>query len=176
MDRKQLIVIAALIVAVLFFSGRFVKKRKDMKSEYQSNVRILSNIFPEWVLRDMERMYRIETANFKSGQFKGTFSPGMETFGKTYPYGWNTISRVVWERYPAARPTGKLWTGTEGGTGLQKSFLVFPHLLAAMTTVAGFITHYKNAARWYSTKPESQERYAASLAKFKTTWTDEALK
>lgn len=174
--KPQYLILAALGIAFLFFTGRLTIKRLSMKEQYQKNLLVLANSFPLWVLKDMERMYRLETRFFTSGQFKGTFSPGMETFGKKFPYGWITVNREVWSVFPYAKPTGKLWTGKEGGTGKQKSFLVFPSLLAAMTTVAGFIYHYQNAARWYSTNKESQERYRNTLTRMKTDWTDETFK
>lgn len=173
---KQNIIITGAVVAFLYFTGRLTFKRLSMKEQYQKNLLTLSKSFPLWVLTDMEKIYRLETAHFTSGQFKGTFAPGMETFGKKFPFGWITVNREVWSQFPQTKPTGKLWTGREGGTGKQKSFLKFPSLLAAMTTVAGFVNHYQNAARWYSTNTDSQVRYTKSLQKIKPRWTDEVFK
>jgi hypothetical protein len=171
--KKEFYILGALVLAFLYFTGRLTFKRLSMKEQYQKNLLTLRKHFPLWVLRSMEQMYRLETAHFTSGQFKGTYSPGMETFGKKFPYGWITVNREVWSKFPSAKPTGELWTGREGGTGKQKSFLKFPSLMAAMTTVAGFINHYQNPARWYSTNTESQARYKNSLSKMKPRWTDE---
>jgi hypothetical protein len=174
MKNNYLIVIVVIaIVGYFYFSKPRTKKRIDLKTEFQQNLQRIKRLYPNVNPADIEKVYRLETAHFRSGQYKGTWAPGMEKFGDKFPYGWNTINNQVWKKYPAAKPTGKFWTGTEGGTGIQKTFLVFPDLMAAMVTLAGFIDYYGIPQAWYSKKPEARERYKKSLDKINARWTDE---
>lgn len=167
------ILLGVLVIILLGITGKKVKSIMDYNKEFSDGLRALKKAgYTKEQLQYLEKIYRLETNHFKSGQFKGTFSPGMEKFDDTFPYGWNTINKVVWSSVPAAKPIGFL-PYTENGTGKTKYFLKFPSLLAAMTTVAGFIKYYNTPARWYSTKADAQARYLSSLNKIKTPLTDE---
>ena len=39
--------------------------------------------------KDIERLFRLETAHFTSGQWLGTGSAGMEATKETFPFGWS---------------------------------------------------------------------------------------
>ena len=146
----------------------FLILRKTLKERFADNLRIIKNKFGNDIAKNLERLYRLETNHFKSGQFRHTYSPGMESFGTKYPFGWKTIASIFWNSTTLARPVG-FYSGTEGKTGKTKTFLKFPSLLAAMLTVATFLKHYdNNPGRWYSTNLESQQRYNNSINKIKT--------
>ena len=82
----------------------------------------------------LEQLYRNETAHFSSGQFRKTLSPGMEKFSSSFPYGWKSLNEYFWKKYPQHKPIGTS-THVEGGTGKDKTFLIFPDLYSAMSTV-----------------------------------------
>ena len=41
------------------------------------------------IARTVERIYRLETANFTSGQFRMCNTPGMVATSSSYPFGWS---------------------------------------------------------------------------------------
>lgn len=65
-----------------------IKVNKFTESDFQAGIEKVKNLFPPDILQMVERVYRLETANFKSGQYQLTGTPGMEATIKIYPYGW----------------------------------------------------------------------------------------
>jgi hypothetical protein len=160
-----ILLIIIIISAVLLYKTYM---KRDVENSFQNNLKKIKNKFGGNIAKNVERIYRLETNHFKSGQFQNTYSPGMESFANAYPYGWNTISNIFWNNYPIHAPVG-FYSGKEGKTGKTKIFLKFPSLLSAMYTIAYFLQHYNNnPGRWYSTKTESQNRYNKSINKIKT--------
>jgi len=132
--------------------------------------------FSEPIVRNCERLYRLETNNFKSNQFLKTFSPGMEKFGNNFPYGWQSLDNALWKSHPLLAPVGAL-PFCENRTGKTKWFLKFPSAKAAVYTVCTFLQlHNNNPGRWYSLSLTSQATYNTNVAKFKTDIVDEILK
>ena len=157
-----------VIIIVLFILYYFVFKKSEYEKEFAFVLKKVKNRYGENIAKNVEKMYRLETNHFKSGQFKGTYSPGMEKFGNNYPYGWNTIAKIFWDIYPINQPVG-FWSGKEGKTGKQKTFLKFPSLQSAVFTLAEFLKHYgNNPGRWYSLNKDSQTRYNNSISKINT--------
>lgn len=111
----------------------------------------------------LEQQYRLETAHFKSGQFKKTYSAGMEKFGNSFPYGWNSLNNYFWKEHRDLKPCG-YHTMPENKTGISKSYLKFPSLYAAMATMLhNARMKGGNFAAWYSNNKDSQKRYFDKL-------------
>ncbi len=147
------------------------KKQLNLIEQFEANARELHQYFPAPIIQNMERIYRIETANFTSKQFLKTYSPGMESFGASRPWGWVTVNKQIWNRYNNA-PIGKE-VFTENRTGIKKTFLKFRNLYDAMLTVCGFLYIYNNnPARWFSTNLDAQKVYAKKLKNFRPTLTE----
>lgn len=164
MKKRFIILIIVLIIIAVYFYFR----GRSMEQKFKKNLKDISKKYGNSIAQNVEKIYRLETNHFKSGQFKHTFSPGMESFGVNYPYGWNTISNIYWNQNPLHAPVG-FYTGKENQTGLQKTFLKFPSLRAAMFTLAAFLNHYgNNPGRWFSTNKDKQTAYNTSINKFKT--------
>lgn len=160
MKKVIYIALALSIIAAVYF---FVIQKYIMVKLFEKNLQRLLKVFSPEIVKNVERIYRLETAHFKSGQFKGTYSPGMEAFGEQYPYGWKTMNRDFWSQFPQYKPIGKK-SFTEGGTGKKKEFLIFPTLFAAMITLADFLErHNNNPGRWYSLNKEAQTRYNKNI-------------
>lgn len=140
-----------------------------IEKDFQKNLQLIKNQFNEYIAKYVEKIYRLETNHLKSGQFKQTYSAGMEAFSEQYPYGWKTMHQIFWSKYPEYKPTGFI-TMKENQTGLTKKFLKFPNLLAAMLTLAKYIEYYNNPARWYSTDAEAQKSYMKKLDNIKTLY------
>ena len=169
---KSKVYIISIIVMVLIV-GYFIYKKETIKIKFKRNLKSIMKKYGKAIAINVEKIYRLETNHFKSGQFKNTFSPGMESFGKKYPYGWNTMARVFWDDNILYRPVG-FYKGKENQTGLTKTFLKFPNLKAAMFTLAAFLEHYgNNPGRWFSLDKEKQTAYNYSIYKFKTPIYDE---
>lgn len=165
MKKESFITYSILGIILLFFVGKKIKKVMDYKREFVDGLNYLKNnynlTYPEAVR--LEQQYRLETAHFKSGQFKGTLSPGMEKFSDKYPYGWSSLKEYFWDDNQQHRPYG-FYPYTEGGTGKKKYFLKFNNLKSAMATVlANARMKGGKFEAWYSNNPDSQARYLKTL-------------
>lgn len=130
----------------------------------------LKKIFDEFgreKTEKLEQLYRKETAHFRSGQFKGGASPGMEPSpnnNRTFPYGWTSLKKFS-EAYNI--PAEKFYiTGpyTEGGTGKQKYFIGFPNVYTAMLFVMYVIGRRGwNFGKWRAFDETISSNYNASL-------------
>lgn len=166
MSKKMYILFVIIIISAILLY--FKLKNMDIKNEFAIGLKKIKNKFGSDIAKNVERMYRLETNHFKSGQFSHTYSPGMESFGDEYPYGWHTLSEIFWNKYPIHAPVG-FYSGVEGKTGKTKTFLKFPALISGMYTLAYFLKNYSNnPGRWYSTNKDSQSKYNESLNKIKT--------
>lgn len=169
------IIIVSVMSIGLYFVFKKTLKPMTIKTRFKENIRLLSKYFSPAIIMNMERIYRIETNHFKSRQFIFTNSPGMEKHAEKYPYGWNTLHKIIWSAKPLLRPIGSL-NFVESGTGITKPFLKFPTLYAAMFTVCAFLEYYgNNPGRWYSTNIDSQQGYNESLRNFIPIWSNEIL-
>jgi len=158
--------------------------RKFSNDDLENAFKNVSEIFGADVARTVEKMYRKETANFTSGQFKKTFSAGMEISSKVaekgepfvFPYGWSSLEKFL-TKYP--QYNGTFYTVTfikgENKTGKTKTFIGFPTLESAIAFLAYRIDALnkagKHAGYWRSTVPEVADRYFGTLKAFKTTFT-----
>lgn len=175
-----IVVVLAVVIALFFLTRRNKKllKNKCMPQNFTENdaVEALSKIREEYghqMAVDVEKVYRWETAHFKSRQFKQTGSPGMEAHGAPPYYGW---ASGPWKRKPELAPCGTIgmfenkgMSGTPGANEQEKKrpkqFLIFDSVYAAMYALAEYIKRYNgNYARWYSTTAEGQQLYRERLA------------
>lgn len=159
-------ILLTAILALLFMTT--IKPSIDFKAALKYALKY----YPVKILRNAEKIFRLESANFTSGQFVKTFSPGMEKFSDSYPYGWHSL-RIFWDENLDFKPIG-LEKFTENGTGKTKYFIKFKSVTAGLMTLCYFLSlHENNAARWFSTNADSQKVYNDKLAKIKTPFTDE---
>lgn len=162
--------------ALLFL---FIRARKGTTSISNNNTmpvtdenitQALRKIFDEFgreKTEKLEQLYRKETAHFKSGQFLGGASPGMEPSpnnNKIFPYGWTSLKKFA-DAYSI--PYSNFYiTGpyTEGGTGRQKFFVGFPNVYTAMLFVMYVISKRGwNFGKWRAFDETISANYNASL-------------
>ncbi|RZK99900.1 MAG: hypothetical protein EOO89_30810, partial [Pedobacter sp.] len=97
----------------------------------------------------VERMYRMETNHFKSGQYRNTGTGGMEVFGSDPYYGWDP---KFFKANPQYTPEG-IYSAYEGKglsgiggnqqvTNRAKRFVVMPSVEAGMMFKANYINRY----------------------------------
>ena len=129
----------------------------------------------------IERMYRDETAHFKSKQYASCGTGGMEAHGEPPYYGWDT---TYFESHPESHPMG-LWEAFEnkgmsgeGGNAQvknkKKKFVILPSVIAGMEYKVFYIKKYdNNYARWHSTQASAQENYKKYLEKIRPKFVNE---
>jgi len=183
-------IITAIVGAIVAFVLNLILKRKekDMTQLKDDDIAValkyIEDNYGKAIAANVERIYRLETANFSSGQFKKTFGAGTEvgrdskgTPIMTFPYGWNS---VLWNAKKEFAPIG-IHTMKENirkngqtikGGGPEKNFLIFPSLIAAMTHLADYLGRYGNdVLRWYGgTDDKRRAEYAGYLKDVKNTY------
>lgn len=143
------------------------------KNSIEKTVKKALRFFSPEIVKNAERIYRLETNHFKSSQFKGTFSPGMEKASNVYPYGWTSLANSIWKSNPEYRPIDTK-TYTENRTGIKKTFLKFPTFEAAFFTLCAFLKIFNNnPGRWFSTDTNQQSMYNEKIASIKAKIYDE---
>jgi len=176
-DVYKIIAVSLLLGAIAFWQNKALANRTTKKREMKNNnnftesdaktaIEKVKDVFGRDEAKIVERLMRLETAHFKSDQYKKTGSPGMEIGGKntTYPYGWRQPVKF-WDDNPRYKPTG-IYTRPENKTGIKKSFIVFPSVTAAALTLAYILKQRNwNAGSWYSTNIAKQNEYNAYINK-----------
>lgn len=115
------------------------------------------------VARNVERIYRLETANYTSGQFHATNTPGMHAFTASFPFGWSLAQDGL--SASDFHPTISM-DENAGGTF---QWVVFKTLAQAVHYVGFFLNKYgNNPGRWKSTEPGPQASYRAAVAALPT--------
>lgn len=160
-----------IIIGIMLFLFLTYKKVIPMLSASQALKKALLS-YDTSIVENCEKIFRLETNNFLSGQFTGTFSPGMEpASGVTkFPYGWTSL-KSFWVNNPTYSPIG-LKTYTENGTGIKKPFIQFPSVEAAIFTLCEKLyLNGNNPGAWFSNDPAAQLTYEAKLDKINATFT-----
>jgi len=126
-------------------------------------LKYIYDTYGKYITRIVERIYRLETANFTSEQYQYGATPGMERHGKAPYYGWDAERFVI--------PPLGTWSSLEGeglsvigGTKpnlkTKKDFLILDSVTNAMIYLAEYIKHFKgDYARWYRLDEEGKAKY-----------------
>lgn len=114
------------------------------------------------ITANAERIYRLETANFTSTQFKNGFSAGMTALSNTFPYGWEYL-QTYWGN-PLA-----LWKrpiGIDSNSVIGFSYVKFPTFTAALMALCERLKQVNNdPQQWGGT-----DGYAAAVAAITPTY------
>jgi hypothetical protein len=170
---KKYIILGAAILAVIILKN---KKKNEKPKETGGNTMLqeddildaLRNIkekFGTDKAAMIERLFRLETAHFKSSQWMNARTPGMEIGGgvKTFPYGWSSLYEFS-KAYDYDPSDFSTWTHAENKTGKIKTFITFPSVRASFDFVAYLMKKRNwNFGSWFSTKEESQREYVNTL-------------
>ncbi|HHW3966999.1 hypothetical protein LNM72_16055 [Klebsiella pneumoniae] len=161
-----------------------VKKRQSGLFTVQDGKEALRKIYNKYgknMSVIVERMFRIETKHFTSGQYQHCGAPGMEVHGAPPAYGW---SSDFFSQHPEYQPTG-IWSKKEGRglsgqggnaqvTDKPKQFVVFDSVESSMEYIVYYINkHGGNYARWYSTQDSAQKLYREECGAIKPRFTNE---
>jgi hypothetical protein len=111
------------------------------------------------VARNVERIYRLETANYKSEQFHLTNTAGMHAFSASFPFGWSMSGAGL-----SASDFLPTISMAENAGGVYQ-WVVFKTLPQAVYFLGYFLNKYgNNAGRWKSTDPSLQASYRERVA------------
>jgi hypothetical protein len=158
-------IIIAVIIIYLYLKSRQTKATEVATKQTYSEADFIAALpkvvtkYGKGIAEYVEKIYRLETAHFKSEQFKATGTPGMEAHGIAPNYGWYAPFFVA---NPSYTPLGT-HVMKENGTGREKTFIVMPSVEAAMMFLADYLKRYDSPGRWYTTVPEKQAQYVATL-------------
>ena len=170
-----IIVIALLVLIILFYLLRkkekinfnFVSDEDYHLGDEDNNLyKVFNDIIEKYgynVARNVEKIYRLETAHFTSDVYKNTGSAGMLAFSDNIPYGWTSLAEF-WYNNSKYKPIGiytKYLPGLEGPK--RYDYLKFKNY-GGFYSLAVFLSKYNNKpGRWYSTDPHLQEEYESRL-------------
>jgi hypothetical protein len=165
---KTYIIIAAVIVLLLMLPKKTADNTTNpmlAEDDIIDSLRQLKNKYGREKAAMIERLFRLETAHFKSSQWQNARTPGMEIGGgvRTFPYGWSSLYEFT-KTYNYEPGDFSTWTHPENQTGKIKTFIVFPTARAAFEFV-GYLMNKRNwnFGSWFSTKPDFQQNYVDTL-------------
>lgn len=162
-----------IILAGGFLLWRLMRNKKVNDKEYVFKQVAKRFGFP--IARSVEKIYRLETGNFKKG-FQDVYGAGMQPAKDRFPYGWISL-RDFWVNNPSYRPVGIVSKRAGGGiygtdTGMHR-FLRFPNFLAGAMTVAKRIQiKGNNPGAWFSNDPTHQMTYNNAIDKINSKIVD----
>lgn len=161
-----IVLIFIILGWILSKKSKVIPMKKPSDQEIKKVLNIITSVYGKSIAENVERIYRLETANFKSEQFLKSYSAGMMAFSDYYPYGWTTLGKEYWNKFN--KPVGVVSVGENPGLsgtgGGVKKFVKFASLDDAMLTLAYFLkTHNNNPGRWYSKNPEDQYTYNKTI-------------
>jgi hypothetical protein len=166
-EKNVKILVTVLLISLLLFAA-YIKLSPIyyMKKAIKKAL----NYFDTDVVANCEKILRLESGNFTSGQFLGTYSAGMEPASPTYPYGWNSLKNY-WDTHPEYKPIG-IKSYTENGTGIRKQFIQFSTVEAGVFTLCQWLTIFENnPGRWFSLNISEQTSYNEKISKINATFT-----
>lgn len=175
--KKYFFLLLLLFIPFVFRDKKNVNKEKEKEDETKDDdisintdtpkiieaLKAVKNEYGSEIAENVERIYRLETAHFKSTQFKGTGSAGMHAFNDNFPFGWGNEMREFIKKYPKAENGFFIKTYTESGTGRKQKYLGFKNIKYAFLFLAFVIDKRGNPASWHTLNKEKQIKYLHAL-------------
>jgi hypothetical protein len=119
----------------------------------------------------IEKLYRLETGHFESGQFKEGNSPGMVARKSTYPFGWASLDEFNKSHSIDGRfnTIGKTFVVD----GKNYRYVGFPDFKTALNFVSWFIRTKRGGVveKWNSLDPAAAAKYLNKLNSITTQYT-----
>lgn len=170
MNKK--LVVLLLIVAFVLILARKINPPAPVVTTVPQNLpkmQEITNAF-KWLLdkgysrdyvADIERLFRLETAHFKSGQFQKGYSPGMVASGMVYPWGWSSLKTFA--SAMNLSPDQFKITPPFAPSGFK--YVMFPDFIYSLAFVAWFIKNKRNGVveNWNSLDTAKANAYRAKL-------------
>ena len=124
------------------------------------------------VVRNAERLIRLETAHFTSKLWKNYNNAGMQATTYEFPFGWGSM-RNLWTINNAIRPLNckPLKENKQSdvkGSGKIQLFLNFPTMFSQIKTLCEFLKQHNNdVGAWFAIKEGDQLAYEAKIKSIK---------
>ena len=166
---KKYIIVLLIIFAVIILmqkTKRQIEMNQSPEEKQKDIQKALSEIISKYgrsAAETIERLFRLETRHFKSQQWLKANTPGMEVFNSNFPYGWSSLKKFT-DVTGIPENSFSKFSIRENGTGIEKTFVVFPNAYDSMMFVAYLLNSRGwNAGSWYSRDKAKQNEYAESL-------------
>lgn len=171
MRKTTVYITIGIVLILLYFLTR--KTRSEMintptvvrpsSNDLASNFQELKKNFGQDFARQIERLFRLETAHFTSGQFKEGNSPGMVANKTTYPYGWSSLDEFARANSIDGRKFGIGRTFVVRGKNYR--YVTFPDFKTSLKFVAWFIRNKRGGIpeKWNSLNDAKAAEYKAKL-------------
>lgn len=119
----------------------------------------------------IEKLYRLETGHFESGQFLDGNSPGMVARKTTYPFGWSSLDEFNKSHGIDGHVNGIGKTFVVDGKNFR--YVTFPDFKTALNFVSWFIRTKRGGIveKWNSLDPDAAARYLDKLNHITTQFT-----
>lgn len=135
------------------------------------------DIYGAEMSRKVEKVFRLESAHFTSGQFRKTYSAGMTAVKDKpfFPFGWSSLATWVNLNPELAQPSD-FYLVPMSDAGNPVKFIGFPNLESSVLFTAYMIEKRGgNPATWHSTDLARQQEYNRRLSSISTTTTDDLM-
>lgn len=148
----------------------FIAMKKPKKNQFKSPDEELKHALDIFLSKygrenaiSCEQLIRLETGHFKSKQWTNCNAAGMETFSPSFPFGWSSLKDFCNKYNYSSSDFGK-WSAPEGGTGIVKTFIVFPSI-SSFVEFLGYLMEKRdwNWGSWYSLNSAKQDKYEQTL-------------
>lgn len=134
--------------------------------------KVALRLYPVEIVRNTEKLIRLETAHFTSNLWKKYHNAGMQATSYEFPYGWSSMSRL-WGSDPTIEPLGTrpLRENTQKdvkGSGKIQLFIEFPSYMSQIAVVCEFLKQHQNdVGGWFALKESDQLAYEAKIKSIK---------
>jgi hypothetical protein len=164
-----------VVLYFLFFnkknSQHLQNETNSTHQDYASIFADLLTLYPRSFLKQIERLYRLETAHFKSTQYLKTFTPGMVQVPgkKSFPYGWSSLKEYAEKNALSSNDFGTVYFANTSD-GIPRHYIKFPSRWHAVNFITWFLYNKRdqNVNAWYSLNPAAQQKYANKLSQINT--------
>jgi hypothetical protein len=163
-------------VGVLLLIYVSYHKIKPMLNARQALKKAL-DYYSREIVENCEKIYRLETNNFLSGQFSSSYSAGMnpafngKDWSLTFPYGWNSL-KDFWTNNPHWAPIG-VKNFMENSTGHVIPFISFDGPEGGVMTLCEILKMRGNEpGSYFSTDSAKAAEYEQKLDSINPSWTE----
>ena len=146
-----------------------VPSKADLQSpaKLQAVFDNITKLYGKAIAQNVERIYRWETAHFKSGQYLATGSAGMTTNRTSFPWGWSSL-KDLWTNRPDLAPIGRVAFVKDGKT---YNYLAFSGAGGFVALAQIMALRGNNPGRWNSSNQAQIDKYNNAISGVRLTYT-----
>lgn len=174
---NKYLIIAFIVAIVLYLfikkSQKAIKKQISIMSIDEATVKAafqrVGKIFPNEI-KNAERIYRLETAHFKTNNFAKTKGAGFEAVTNNFPFGWTSLkgfwlANIKWMPTTFIKQAENVQKDIQD-SGKIKKFIVFPSLDAGIASVCKVLQLRGNdVGAYFATQEPQKTQYRNKILK-----------